>query len=304
MKRTHIGGRSLAERWNRLWFTDVPPHAFALLRIAFGSLGLVSLFALVPLDMFWALDGLSPLSSDNAGPRALVAAWGLGDVVGYGLFAFLAVSLSAMTLGYRSDAAVLGSFIGLVLQNNWNPLPLSSAQQVLEAVIFCLVWARTGQVWSVDARLAGPNRNVDSLRAPIWPLQLIRFQIALVYVSSGVWKLYYPVWRDGSAVQLALDLNVFHRFPWPVPPSADPWLLLVTWGTLLFELLFPVLVWFRATRRVTLAMGIVLHLGLWVTLELGPFSWVMMASYLAFVSPDTMASFGRRGPAPAPVLSA
>ncbi len=124
---------------------------------------------------------------------------------------------------------------------------------------------------------------------PIWPLRLIRCQVSLIYLSSALWKLLYPIWRDGSAVYWALNLNAFHRFPWQLPVAAEPLVVLLTWGTLLFELFFPLLVWFRVTRTPTLLAGLGLHLGLWLTLEIGPFSLVMMASYIAFLDPSRVA---------------
>jgi hypothetical protein len=114
----------------------------------------------------------------------------------------------------------------------------------------------------------------------------MRFQMALIYFGSALSKLAFPVWRDGSAVYWALNLNDFHRFPWVIPESAAPLLAVTTWATLGFELFFPLLVIFRRTRPVILWAGVALHLGLWLTLELGPFSWVMLAGYIAFLNPE------------------
>jgi hypothetical protein len=273
--------------WERIWFTPIPPHSFALLRILFGVMGLVSLAGLTPVEMYWPMDGVVPLSGDGFGPRAWLQRSGFGVPAGWAFFFAMVLVFTAMTVGLRSDLAVLAGYFGMLLQIHWNRLPLSSAHQVMQVVLFCLLWARTGLVWSLDARrqrgeAAGSN---EPPRVEIWPLQLIRFQVALIYGSSGLFKILNPPWRDGSAVHWALNLNSFHRFPWPVPPEADIVLSLATWGTLLFELLFPILVWPRLTRWPILIAGVGLHLGLWLTLELGPFSWVMLASYAAFLDP-------------------
>jgi len=277
-------GRGLAA-----WSADVPPHSYALLRMAFGAIGLLSLAGLTPVSMFWALDGLSPLSADGTGPRAWLLAHGWGTLAGWAVFGALVAVFVALTIGFRSDVAVMLGFIGLVAQDHWNHLPLSSAHQVMIVLLFCLMWAETGGVWSADAYLAGAAAKGGAARAPAWPLMLMRCQIAIIYGSTGLWKLAYPVWRDGSAVHWALSLNVFHRVPWPVPASAAPFVAMLTWGTVLFELSFPVLVLFRRTRSLALAGGIALHLGLFAALELGPFSLIMIASYLAFLDPCTTA---------------
>jgi hypothetical protein len=273
--------QALRSRLAEAFAVEIPPHSYALLRIALGAVGLLSLIGLTPIEMYWPLDGLSPPAS--GGVRAWVAGRDLGTLAGTALFVWLACSFTAMTVGLRSDLAVFLSFVGLVAQTHWNSLPLSSAHQVATVLLFCLLWADTGQVWSLDAR----GRDRPPQPAPAWPLWLMRAQVAIVYLSSGLHKFAYPTWRDGSAVHWALNLNAFHRFPWPWPASLAPLEALLTWGTLLFELTFWALVLFRRTRPWALIGGVGLHLGLFATLELGPFSLLMVVSYIAFLAPET-----------------
>jgi hypothetical protein len=182
-----------------------------------------------------------------------------------------------------------------VLQIYWNPLPLSSAQQVLVVILFCLVWADSGASLSVDAWLA--RRREPAAGAPndsdneIWPLRLIRIQVAFIYLNSGLWKLFGASWRDGTAIYHSMNLNVFHRVPFAVPPGAEWTLTVATYVTLLWELTFCFMLLHRVTRRVALVTGVLLHMGVWATLEVGPFSWLMIASYLAFLDPSVVSRF-------------
>jgi hypothetical protein len=272
---------ALRSRLHDAFSLEIPPHSYAMLRIAIGAVGLLSLIGMTPFAMYWPLDGLSPLP--GSGVRAWVASRDLGTVVGTALFIWLACSYAAMTVGFRSDLAVLMSFVGQVAMTHWNNLPLSSAHQVATVLLFCLLWAPTGQVWSLDARW----REGALQYAPAWPLWLMRVQIAIIYLSSGLHKFAYPMWRDGSAVHWALNLNGFHRFPWPWPASLAPLEAFLTWSTLFFELMFWAFVLFRKTRPWILLAGIGLHLGLFLSLEVGPFSPLMIASYLCYLAPET-----------------
>ena len=274
--------------WNRFWFTDVPGDSFAVLRIVFGLVGLVHLWGFTPVSMFWPIDGLAPVPGGGFGFRSLLEGVGLGTLFGWGLFGGLLVAFLAMVVGYQSRWATLGAFVGLVLVSHWNRLPLSSAHQILVVVLFCLMWADTSGWPSIDMWLEKRNGTVTpsaTLGQPIWPLRLIRFHIAIVYLNSGLWKLFGPLWRDGSAVHYTLNLNIFHRFPLEsLPPD---WMLsLATYGTLAWELTFAFMLWNRWGRRLALIAGVLVHVGLWVSLELGPFSLVMLASYLAFLEPE------------------
>jgi hypothetical protein len=60
----------------------------------------------------------------------------------------------------------------------------------------------------------------------------------------------------------------------------------LTWGTLLFELCFPVLVWSRAWRPYLLLCGVLFHLGIQLTMGVPHFALVMIASYPCFLSDD------------------
>ena len=267
-----------ARRWEELWFEQIPPHSVAVLRMVFGLLVLASVAGLMPVDMFWSVDGLVPRSSDL---RRLLVDRGLHFDPGWLFIAGIVVSAAAMTVGYQTRLAVPATFAGLALQKAWNHLPLSSAHVVLLSIVFCLMWTDSGRVLAVDSRRRASRGDT----IPAWPLWLIRYQVVVIYASSGLWKLSYPAWRDGTAVYWALSLNAFHRFPFGIPSEAAPLLAVLTWSALLFELLFAVGVYFRRTRMVTLVAGVGLHVGLLVALELGPFSLVMIASYLAFIDP-------------------
>ena len=239
------------------------------------------------LDTFWWPGGLE--YDENTGLKPFLNARGLGQVGGTLLFLLSGLSALAMMVGYRASIAVPLVFASSLLQSEWNSLPLSSAAQVHRAVVFCLMWIDTGGIWSLDSRL----RRLRSRGAPtdspptepIWPLRLIRFQIALIYLSTGLWKLLNESWRDGSVLYYVVNDNQFHRFPPFLPRDLD-WLWIVgSYATLLWELTFAFLLFHPWTRLVALSFGVAAHTTMWALLEVGSFSFVMLASYLAFLDP-------------------
>jgi hypothetical protein len=162
---------------------------------------------------------------------------------------------------------------------------------VITVVLFCLLFVDSGAVLSLDswrARRRGVHPEVDttSVMLAIWPLRLVRFQVGLLYLNAGLWKLFSPVWRDGTALHYALNHNIFHRFPYALPDSLG-WLLTVgVYMTLAWEISFAFLLWFKWTRPVALVLGVLVHLGIWLGMEVGSFSWVTVATYVAFLDPD------------------
>jgi len=282
------------EGWNRFWFRQIPPHVYAVLRIAFGVLCLLDLLGATPISMFWDLNGIAPLPGGGPlGFRSWVVASGFAPAAAWMVFTGTLLAYLCMTLGIGGNAAVIASLVAHVWQTAWNVLPLSAAHQVLTAVLFSLVWADCGQVLTVSPL---QNAVTPALRQSIAPLRVLQYQVCLIYFSSGVSKFSSELWRDGSAIYYAMSHNIVQRFPLDVVPlSFQGVATLTTYGTLVFELAFPFLVAWRRTRVLTLLAGVGLHLGAWVTLEVGPFSWVMIATYIAFLPPERVATLVDEG---------
>ena len=294
--------RSLVRRWDQFWFAEVPSEAMALVRIAVGLAGLVNLIGFTPVEPFWMLDGLAPLPGGGLGFRSYLIESGLGTAAGWTFFVALSTAFVCMVLGFFANAFILVCFLGSLLQVRWNPLPLTAGHGVLLAILFCLIWADCGARLSIGERsrrrspgdLVGeqgtrPWRVNDRSRQPYWPLRLIQVQVALIYLTSGLFKLFGTAWRDGSAVYYATGQNIFGRIFhfYPFPASLGWMLTALTYATVLWELSFPLLILNRVTRRVALVTGIAMHLGIWATMEVGPFTWMMLAAYVAFLDPHT-----------------
>jgi hypothetical protein len=284
----------MIKRWERFWFAEVPSEAFALIRIVVGAAGLVSLIGFTPISMFWWPDGIAPLP-EPGGVKSYLLESGFGEAAGWTLFLLLFASFACMTAGLFTGWAVAACFLGSVLQSRWNSLPLTSGHTVLVAVLFCLLWANCGARLSFDTWRRGRSM-IENAQQPIWPMRLIRAQIALLYATSGFFKLLGPAWRSGSAVHYTTEQNVYGRVfhVYGLPDNLDWALSLVTYATLFWELGFPFLLWHRLTRRLALLTGVAIHLGVWATMEVGPFTWVVLASYVAFLDPHAVRRLSQR----------
>jgi hypothetical protein len=284
-------------RWERFWFAEIPTHIYALLRIAFGLVGCMTLLGLRDVSTFWFLDGLVPLDVGIVGLKQYFVAHGLGHAAGVALYAATWVAYIAMILGFQTRIAVPAALFTALMQVAWNYLPLSGADAALRVFLFCLVWAECGTVWSLDAWMARRRGGIESSPSEtglIAPLRLIRFQIALIYLNAGFWKMFNPLWRSGVAVHYVLQNNIFRRPPHGMPVPFDSLVTMLTYGTLAWELTFAFFLLFRPTRRIALIAGIFMHLGMQLTLEVGPFHFIMLASYLAFLDPDSVTTLPRR----------
>jgi hypothetical protein len=109
-----------------------------------------------------------------------------------------------------------------------------------------------------------------------------KIQLALIYVLSGFDKLTSPAWRSGDAVYSIANLDLFMNPHLSIPASKTLYLFLA-WAIILFELAFPLLIWFKRFRIYALAAGVIFHLVIIFGLSLPDFGLVMILLYSLFI---------------------
>jgi hypothetical protein len=115
-------------------------------------------------------------------------------------------------------------------------------------------------------------------------------QLSLIYLATVRAKLTGTTWSDGTAVSYALQLWDMLLLPVPSFIKNNALLMnLATWGTLALETAIPILVWNRRLRPWVLGAGVLLHLGIMVTMAVGFFTPAMFVLYLSFLPPQTAA---------------
>ncbi len=125
---------------------------------------------------------------------------------------------------------------------------------------------------------------------------MCRIQIALVYLCAGILKLTGPLWQKGMALYYILQSEGYtHPLARDLVLSFPGAAMLATYGTIAFQILFVVLIWWRPARPYLIAAGLGLHLG-GIAFGMGLlfFGLVMCLSYVAFL-PDRLCA-RLRGP--------
>ena len=203
------------------------------------------------------------------------------------LFVLYGFSVLAMMLGWRTRIATLLVFLLTVSIHRREPFIWTGGDFLLQIFAFWLLFVPAGAALSVDAW----RRQQVSDAAPVvrsWTLRLLQAQLALVYLSTFLLKLGTDSWKDGTALFHAWQLPYYAR-PWSASLATVPGLPEAgTFGTMLFELAFPVLIWSRRCRPWLLLLGVTIHVGIELTFRAGPFSWVMLAAYIPFLAPTPL----------------
>ncbi len=130
--------------------------------------------------------------------------------------------------------------------------------------------------------------------APTFARRLLQIQVSLVYLSSACGKLLDSDWRGGQVLHLRFEsvapFWASHGVPLPAwVARALSSAVLGSFAAKLAistELFIALGLWFPRTRRAALWVGVLFHFWIEVSARVELFSWIMGASYLAFVTPE------------------
>lgn len=105
-------------------------------------------------------------------------------------------------------------------------------------------------------------------------------QLVLSYFISGWVKIKNPDWRNGRALS-----DVFQFSAYPVSESLRGWskspqlLLVMSWGVMLFELLFPISLLSTSSLAIALFAAACFHFANACLFGLNRFFWIWIAAY-------------------------
>jgi hypothetical protein len=156
----------------------------------------------------------------------------------------------------------------------------ADAMYIPGAILLALVPSE--RVFSIDAwraaRVGQPmRRDANAIHFAAFAMLL-----AITYGDSFFWKLASPMWRHGLAIWTPVaELFACVRLP-PLPPQPLLWKAM-SYGTLIFEGAFPIVIWFRRIRVPVIVAGIAMHLGIAYLFPIPLFSLVMISLYLPLI---------------------
>ena len=186
-----------------------------------------------------------------------------------------------MMIGWQSRYSTFITWLIWVSLWNRNPLILDGDDALLKIMCFYLMLSPCGNCWSLDSYLHNLPQAVV-----IWPLRLIQFQIALVYFVSGWVKFYSIEWDEVTIMQYVLIHPEYSRWNgWLLTdyPSVNKILARLAWFIRDWELLFPLLLLNMHTRKLSIIIGLLFHIGLLLTMHLRWFPVIMISLYPALI---------------------
>ncbi len=307
---------SLWQGWVRALQRQEVGTSLALFRmaVALGSLWLV--LSMLPhgrITLLWLRRADGGYREGSSGSWLVEALGGASSTVVWGLVAVGILAGLALLLGLASR---LSAFLALqsVLALGWiNVHAGGSYDDLATNALWLLVLADSGATLSLSCRLRTGSWTSDRLVSS-WPRWLAVLQLVLMYSTSGAQKISHH-WVPGgeaSALYYILQQPEWQRGDMRWLAEVYPLTQAVTTLTWLWEISSPLLLlvflarWrgerasqqgARASRLGRLfqrydlrlgfaAIGIPMHLGTLLLMDVGPFSALSIAYYAALFHPD------------------
>lgn len=288
-----VGAAGSRSRRARVWDLlrdrlGVDARSLAAFRVSLGLLVIADLALRArTLRAFYTDDGVLPRSAMLAGADPLH--WSVhvafGTVWGQALlFAVAGVFAVALTIGYRTSVATVGSWLLLVSLHNRMPDVLNGGDVLLRLLLFWAMFLPLGARWAVDRRHRDghpqdPRRTVVSVASAALLLQVV-----LVYATNAAMKLSGDAWLAGEGLAYAFGLGQFTvllgdhlgAYPGLLGVLDYVWLAAIT-GSFLLVLLAGRL------RTGYVALLAAMHVGMLLTMRLGLFPLVSVAALLPFL---------------------
>ena len=283
--------------------TEKATYSLSALRILFGTAILWSLItSAADRHYLWGAGStwVDPAVDRRGYPEFLRAMFPKADPGVFDLSYGILVALALLFIAGIATRIVTPLLLLYWVALSTNSVFLTNGGDVaIRIVLLFCVFANLSRHWSIDA-LWRRRRDVSSIypssltrRIPGWAraaahntaVLLCGYQVLLIYVNSGLFKLMGDEWLQGSALYYAFQLDVFRVFP-PLSDLAGqvtPLVVVGSWLSIWVQLLFPVLMLWKPTRYAALVVIMGMHLGIGLFLGLWPFSLAMIALDLVFV---------------------
>lgn len=304
----------MIQGWVRYWDQTEHPRTMGLLRLLLGCVILIDFLSLGALGLVVPLMGTAEVGGWGASgelkqgfwlysvlPETLGSAWAI-----YGVL--LTASLCFM-VGCAPRVAAL------VLVLLWAQVAMlvppadRGIDLLVRNVLWIFIFFPSGRWGSLEAWWTTGSWRGSGAPIQAWPRLLLVAQLVIVYFTAGLQKVGFHWLPMGDFAALYVILQ-----DWAVARAdfsflAQPplyWVTQVsTMVSLLWELTFPVVLWVHVGRwrrvaagtwqgwavrhridRWWILVGVVFHLGIFLTLQLGIFPWAVLVLYLCLIDPD------------------
>lgn len=197
---------------------------------------------------------------------------------------FVALTILALmvALGFFYRAATILFCLGFTYVELIDQTTFLNHYYLISLLSGILIFLPAQRAWSIDV-WRRPALKLEVV--PAWTINLLRFQIAVVYLFAGLAKV------NADWLLRAQPLRIWLAARCDLPVIGD-WLrqVWVAYGASWFGAIYDLTIVFfllrRRTRKIAFLAVIGFHVGTWLLFHIGMFPWIMIVATTVFFAPD------------------
>lgn len=268
----------------KFFFSSVDNRHYAILRIVFGLLALLTLTEMAPNYTYYG-DINNWFSSLNMTfIYKNIFEWKyLDQVILYSLI----TSAFFVTIGLFTRVSLIYLLIGFKFLTIINQIYFYAADTVVIIMLVYLLFSDSEKIWSFDSFRKKRKLEISS----VFSLRLMQIHISIIYILCGITKTLNDSWLIGQAPFEAITVSLYHKYDLDFLINYPLVFYSVRiYGTFIvfWETFFPLFKLNKSLRYISLFIGSTLHIGIIIFMKHLMFGYIMLATYLAFISFDEM----------------
>jgi hypothetical protein len=198
----------------------------------------------------------------------------------YGHFILLALLGLGIAVGCFYRICIILFFIGFTYIELMDQTAYLNHYYLISLLSGLLIFLPANRAWSFDVW-----RKPRIASVPAWCLNILRFQIAVVYIFAGLAK-FNADWLL-RAQPLRIWLAARSDLPLLGHWLAQPWMAFAaSWFGALFDTTIVFFLLSHRTRKPAFILLIVFHVATWLLFNIGMFPWIMIVSATILLPQD------------------
>ncbi len=197
-------------------------------------------------------------------------------------FILLALLAVGVALGFFYRTCMAFFFLGFTYVELIDQTAYLNHYYLISLLSGLMIFLPANRAWSIDC-LRRASKRVDAV--PAWTLNLLRFQIGIVYIFAGLAKLNTD-WLF-KAEPLRIWLAVRSDLPLVGSWMNEVWVAYAaSWVGAVFDSTVVFFLIWKRTRRPAYVLLIVFHVATWLLFNIGMFPWIMIVAATVFFPCD------------------
>lgn len=194
--------------------------------------------------------------------------------------------------GVGKNLTALALFLMFALVQRLNPQVLNGGDNIMFFIMLYMVFVDSYQRFSISSfKLDRKYRKLSNFVTNL-AVYSIMIHLCFAYFFSAIGKTNANAWYNGIAVYYTFSSERFMGTSLnQVLAQNGYFVTIATYFTLLFEIGFPFLIWFKKMRLPLVISGISLHLGIYIFMMIHDFQFVFMMIYPLFFTNQELLTF-------------